>query len=178
MSRNAQGVVAVVFTVLALSFIATTAVLYYEFKNHQWFTIAAFYSHLFIFFPTFGILALFAFFLPASALLDLYWSNHVRYGKLRFMIATMALAAISLAISSTLVTGVPAIWWLSPETLVSDKGRPENCAAPRCTRLPVMESIAEVRRVSQHRAGLSPFARSCDADNLMGVPPEQLQKRQ
>ena len=178
MSRSAQGVVAVVFTVLALSFIATTAVLYYEFKNHQWFTIAAFYSHLFIFFPTFGILALFAFYLPASALLDLYWSSHVRYGKIRFMIATLALAAVSFAISSTLVTGVPAIWWLSPETLVADKGRPENCAAPRCARLPVMESIAEVRRVSQHRAGLSPFARPCDADNLMEVAQEQLQKRQ
>lgn len=178
MSRNAQGVVAVVFTLLALSFIATTAVLFYEFKDHQWFTIAAFYSHLFIFFPTFGILALFAFFLPASALLDLYWSSHIPYGKLRFAIATVTMAAVSLAISSTLVTGVPAIWWLSPETLIADKGRPENCAAPRCSRLPVMESIAEVRRVSQHRAGLSPFSRPCDADNLMEIPPEQLQKRQ
>ncbi|MEQ1697790.1 MAG: hypothetical protein ABL901_18315 [Hyphomicrobiaceae bacterium] len=178
MSRNAQGVVAVVFTVLALSFIATTAVLYYEFQDHQWFTIAAFYSHLFIFFPTFGILALFAFFIPASALLDLYWSPHVPYGKIRFMVSTLLLAAVSLGISSTLITGVPAVWWLSPQTLAADKGRPENCAAPRCTRLPVMDSVAEVRRVSQHRAGLSPFARPCEADNLMEIPPEQLQKRQ
>ena len=180
MSRNSQGVVAVVFTVIAISFLVTTAVLFVEFYDVPWFTIAAFYSHLFIFFPTFGILALCAFFVPASALLDLYWNHpgEVKFGKLRFTFATLALLGLSMAISSLLVQGVPAVWWLMPQTLKSDQGRPAGCKLLHCARMPVMESVAEVRRVSQERTGLSPFVRPCDFDkNLMEMPPELRQER-
>jgi hypothetical protein len=176
MSRNAQGIVAVVFVIMALSFFATSAVLIFEFYNDQWFTIAAFYSHLFIFFPTFGILALCAFFTPASALLDLYWTR-IKFGRIRFAISTLALMALSMIISSTLVTGVPAIWWLKPQTLRADEGRPAGCNAPQCKRLPVMESIGEVRRVSQHRTGLSLFVRNCEIDPLVELPREQKELR-
>jgi hypothetical protein len=176
MSRNVQGIVAVIFVVLALSFIATTAVLYIEFRDDGWFTFAAFYSHLFIFFPTFGILALCAFYVPACALLDLYW-NHVRHGPIRFAVASFLLVAVSMGVSSMLVTGVPAMWWLKPETLNADRGNPAGCAAPQCKRLPVMESVEDVRTVSSHRLGLSPFVRECVTDLLMELPPEQVQPR-
>ena len=176
MSRNAQGVVAVLFVVLAISFVATTAVLFIEFNQDQWFTIAAFYSHLFIFFPTFGILALCAFYTPASALLDLYW-HHVKHGKIRFTFAALALMGLSMLISATLVTGVPAVWWLMPSTLDTDQGRPAGCKVPQCHRLPVMESLADVRRVSQHRTGLSPFGRPCEVDQLIEIPKEQKELR-
>ncbi len=176
MLRNAQGVVAVVFVIMGVSFIATTAVLFLEFNKDQWFTIAAFYSHLFIFFPTFGVLALCAFFIPASALVDLYWT-HVKYGRIRFALSTVALMALSMAISSTLVTGVPAVWWLMPQTLRADEGRPAGCVTPQCKRLPVIESIGEVRRISQHRTGLSPFVRNCMVDPLVELPREQKEQR-
>ena len=176
MSRNARGVVAVVFVVMALSFMATTAVLFVEFKDDQWFAIAAFYSHLFIFFPTFGTLALCAFFTPASALVDLYWTR-VKFGKVRFAVSTIVLMALSMVISSTLVTGVPAVWWLKPMTLRADMGRPAGCAAPQCKRLPIMASLAEVRRVSQHRTGLSLFVRTCEVDPLVELPREQKELR-
>ncbi len=179
MSRNVQGFVAVIFVCMALSFIATTAVLYAEFRNHDWFTLAAFYSHLFIFFPTFGILALCAFYIPACAFLDLYW-HHIPYGKVRFVFSACLLILVSILVGRTLVAGdVPAIWWLQPETLYADKGDPAGCAdtGVQCRRHPVMESVAEVRRVSQRRAGLSPFVRECAPDPLMETSQELLQKR-
>jgi hypothetical protein len=179
MSRSAQGIVAIVFIVLGLSFIATTAVLYIEFRNDDWFTLAAFYSHLFIFFPTFGILALCAFFIPASVFLDLYW-NHVSFGRVRFCVSLFALVAISISVSRILVGGdIPAVWWMNPVTLQSDPGEPENCVSQegQCRRLPVMTSVREVRRISQGRAGLSPFVRECKPDTLMELSPELLQKR-
>jgi len=179
MSLNARIIIAVLFTVLAASFIATTAVLYYEFKDHDWFTIAAFYSHLFIFFPTFGILALFAFYLPTTALLDLYMTKGLRHGGASIALVTVILMGLSFGISSMLVTGTPAVWWLKPETLAADKGNPDRCKAPRCLRLPVMESLTDVRNVSKQRLGLSPFVRHCETEDqrLMETPPDLLQKR-
>lgn len=176
MSRNVQGVVAVVFIVLALSFIATTAVLYMEFRDDGWFTLAAFYSHLFIFFPTFGLLALAAFFVPACALLDLYW-HHVKHGPARFAIGSFVLIAVSLGASAMLVTGVPAVWWLKPGTLAADLGNPAGCSAPQCKRQPVMASVKEVRAISRVRLGLSPFVRECLDDQLMEIPLELMQPR-
>lgn len=181
MSRNAQGVVAILFVIMGLSFIATTAVLWFEFRNHGWFTLAAFYSHLFIFFPTFGILALCAFFIPASALLDLYW-NHVKYGRIRFTFAVLVLVIASLLIGRALVAGdVPAIWWLQPETLLADQGEPAGCAKSategQCRRHAIIDSVEEVRKVSQRRAGLSSFVRECKPDPLMETPAELMQKR-
>jgi hypothetical protein len=179
MSRSAQGVVAIVFFIMGLSFIATTSVLYSEFRDHDWFAIAAFYSHLFIFFPTYGILALCAFFIPASVFLDLYW-HHVKFGKVRFVVALLALVLVSVGVSRVLVGGdIPAVWWMHPTTLQSDPGEPANCAAQegQCRRLPVMTSLREVRRISQARAGLSPFVRECKPDPLMELSTELLQKR-
>lgn len=186
MLSSSRAVVAVVFMMLGLSFVATTAVLYSEFKSHNWFTIAAFYSHLFIFFPTFGILALCAFYIPASALLDLYWNNPnvVPRGRLRFTFWTIVLVLISILISRALVGGdLPAIWWLKPETLATDKGDPVGCSVrqtdkqTQCLRMPILESVAEVRAISQKRNGLSPFVRECRPDPLIETPAELVQLR-
>lgn len=176
MSRNARGIVIVVFTILALSFLTTTAVLIHEFQNDNWFGIASFYSHLFLFFPTLGILALFAFYLPAAALLDLCLHHH-RGGKVLIAAITAAIVAASAGLTGLLLDGAPAFWWLKPATLESDQGRPAGCQAPGCARLPILESLREVQLQSQKRMGLSPFVRNCDTYALMETPPEQLQKR-
>lgn len=83
MSFGARVFVAIIYFLLGLSFVATTAVLYYEFRDAASFSMAVIYSHVFVFFPIFGIVALFAFYLPSSIFVDLYW-NHIPYGRYRF----------------------------------------------------------------------------------------------
>src|SRR5262249_14142493 len=83
--------VALLFVVIGASFLATAGMLVYEFQHADWVTVAAFYSHLFVFFPTFGIVALLAFYTPACVFMDLYW-RHVPYGRLRFTLGFFVLA--------------------------------------------------------------------------------------
>lgn len=199
-SVGAMRFVALVFGVAGVTFIATTVALYMEYRAlpeepANWFTIAAVNSHLFIFFPSFGLLALCAFFIPAAVFVDLYW-HHVPYGRVRFVFGTMVVALASLWIARSLVVSdVPAVWWLRPDTLQADAGRPAGCDAmstepgvqraagvqrpsgarsnsKACSRVPVLEALAGLRRVSQARMGLSPFQRACDIDPYMETPPD------
>ena len=74
---GARIFVFLVYLGLGLSFLATTAVLAHEFWESGWFDFVTTDSHLFLFFPTFGIVALLAFYTPSCTLTDLYW-HHVR----------------------------------------------------------------------------------------------------
>ena len=74
-----------VFSLLALSFLATTLVLAWEFwEDGRWLDFLAIDSHLFVFFPTFGLISLVAFYLPSCALVHLYW-HHVKLGPQRLI---------------------------------------------------------------------------------------------
>ncbi|MBX9924773.1 MAG: hypothetical protein K2Y05_00300 [Hyphomicrobiaceae bacterium] len=186
MSGKTRAVVAILFAVLGVSFLVTTATLYSEFRDHDWFTLATLYSHLFIFFPTFGILALCAFYVPACALLDLYWNrpDQVRWGRARFTFGVAILILMSVIVSRALVGGdLPAIWWLKPQTLATDVGDPANCVSnpvagqTQCLRHPILDSVAEVRRQSQKRNGLSVLVRRCDPDPLIETPRDMVERR-
>ena len=61
----ARVFVAVVFLILGQSFIASTGLLIHEFQGLDWRAMVVAHSHLFFFFPVFGILALAAFYLPS-----------------------------------------------------------------------------------------------------------------
>jgi hypothetical protein len=50
---------------LGLSFIGETALMFSEFGPDKGLSFATFDSHLFLFFPTLGVVALAAFYLPA-----------------------------------------------------------------------------------------------------------------
>ncbi|MEZ5730625.1 MAG: hypothetical protein R3E48_23225 [Burkholderiaceae bacterium] len=52
----------------------------WEFRHLKWLALLTMDSHLFVFFPTLGIVALFAFYLPACAFVDLYWFRMGRSG--------------------------------------------------------------------------------------------------
>ena len=65
MARGAYVFVALVYSILAASFVASTATLILEFKDLDWVSLALAHSHLFIFFPTFGIVVLAAFYRPS-----------------------------------------------------------------------------------------------------------------
>ncbi len=183
-----------VFTAIGLAFVSLLGGLIYEFGGENpldlsadWLAIATLYSHLFLFFPTLGLFTLYAFFVPASVFVDLYW-RHVSFGRLRFIAGALALVALSYQISVVLQQGTPAIWQIAPDVLLQDRGAPEICSPYRpqpailcascgaaqpearnvCrSRQPVLKSVREVRTVSTQSFGLGAFVRSCQASPLL-----------
>ncbi len=183
MSISARLFVGVVFTVLGLSFIATTGALYYEFGHLEpegrWREIATFYSHLFIFFPTFGIVALAAFFIPASAFTDMYW-RHVPFGPVRFLLGFLVLVILSVHLSDQMGKGeLRSLFEIKPGVLLADRGQPAGCVteAQTCLRAPVMTALDDVSARSSERLGMARFVRDCTPDPLVEPPPEQTAKR-
>ena len=173
-ARGSKIFVTIVFIILGLTFWATTGVLYYEFSEDGWFTQLTLYSHLFLFFPTFGILALFAFYVPSVVFTDLYWKHVKPAGKFRFLFGFFFLVVMSVWISWLILGGkIPAYWQLTPTALKSDLGQPQNCGTKNrpCARAPVMTAINEVRDESQKRLGMAKFTRICAPDALL-EPPE------
>lgn len=165
--------VGLIFAILGLSFVATTAILLYEFSGIRGgeyitsITLATFYSHLFIFFPTFGIVALFAFYTPACVFTDMYM-RYVPAGKVRFAFGFLVLIVVSGYLALIMNAGTErSIWEVKPGVLAADRGEPGTCASgasASCTRLPILTAVENVRRVSQSRIGLSDLSRNCDAD--------------
>ena len=187
--------VALIFGVLATSFVGSIYVLVMEFGQQGWFQLAAVYSHAFLFFPTIGLVALIAFYTPATIFVDLYW-HHVNNGPLRLLVGFLIIGSLSVYIAGILsgknilfetiwkveqptsqptsqAKVVPAIWELHPQTLAKDIGTPAGCATDDqlCARQPVMRSVSILRRVSQSRTGLTAFARNCSRDPLLENPP-------
>jgi hypothetical protein len=167
-----------VYACLGLSFIATTAVLAYEFREAGWLDFATADSHLFLFFPTLGIVALVAFYLPSCALADLYW-RHVPYGKLRFAAGALVIAGLSYLIAAQLLNSPKrSMWELAPATLQADKGEPAGCAASGvCERLPGLVALRNIRQVSRTHLGLDEFVRDCEHDTLLELTPGAQSKR-
>ena len=77
MSLGLRIFIGFVFTTIGLSFLATTAVLFHEFEQVSWLALATFYSHLFIFFPTFGIVALLGSTLPRARIVTIAGAGHM-----------------------------------------------------------------------------------------------------
>lgn len=179
MHWGARVFVLAVFTLLGLSFVATTATLAYEFRDAQWVDFLTLDSHLFLFFPTFGIAALAAFYTPACAFLDLYW-RHIPYGKLRFLVGFLVLCVLSYAIAGFILASPkhPA-WEIAPPVLLADAGEPAGCArtVKGCERMPYLEALSNLRTVSRSRIGLAVFARDCKSDPLVDELPVPSPKR-
>jgi len=162
--------IALVFLVIGLSFLATTGALVYEFWDTDWLALATFYSHLFVFFPIFGIVTLVGFYAPACGFLDMYW-RHVPLGRLRFVVGFLTVALLSFVIAQQMRAGPErSVFEVKPEVLAADKGEPAGCADQAiCQRMPVLAAVKNVRRVSQSRIGLSDLARNCTPDPLKGA---------
>src|SRR6185295_10571939 len=84
--------VGVVFVLLGASFLASSGILIQEFRALDWQTLVITHAYLFYFFPVLGILALCAFYIPSVIFTHLYW-NHLPYGKLRYFVGTLVVAA-------------------------------------------------------------------------------------
>lgn len=172
MLLSARLLVVFSFLIFGASFVAISAVFYYEFQDSNWFEIGLLYSHLFLFFPTFGIIALIAFYYPSAVLVDIYW-RHVPLGVLRFCLGFVIVAAASYAISTQILKGdVGTLWGVKPEILARDKGQPTGCDSTQasCLRVPVLEALTTLHLESQNRVGLRPFVRNCNPDALLETP--------
>jgi hypothetical protein len=173
----ARVFVAVAYLVLGLSFVASTGLLIQEFQSTDWRSMIIAHSHVFFFFPVFGILALAAFYLPSVVFTDLYW-RHLPYGKLRFLAGLVVLAVLSYGVSKWLDKPPRAIWEVSPRALAADKGDPAGCGAGAlCRRAPILETLANLRKAGQSRVDLSKFARSCETDPMLEIPDEMEKER-
>lgn len=169
MFMGAKIFIGVVFGLIGLSFLATTGTLMAEYWRDGWFSLATFYSHLFLFFPTFGIVALFAFFTPSCVFLDMYW-RHVPYGRVRFVVGFFAVVGFALLAAHALASSKErSVWEVKPGVLRMDSGEPAGCMgqAGQCERLAIMTAVDNVRAVSQLRIGLSDLARNCSPDPLI-----------
>ena len=175
----ARAIVAVAYVCLGLSFLASTGLLIREFQGTDWQAMVLAHSHLFFFFPVFGILALSAFYVPSVVFADLYW-RHLRYGKVRFLVGLIALAAIAWAVAQWLDKPPRALWEVSPQALLADTGDPPDCGgagATACLRAPMLSALARLRTEGQGRVGLSKFARNCKIDPMLEPPDEMTKAR-
>jgi hypothetical protein len=167
---GARIFVAVAFVVMGASFLASTGLLIYEFRQLDWLTMVVVHSHLFLFYPVFGLLALVALYLPSTVLTHLYW-NHVPYGKVRFVAGFIVIAAAAYGLAWSLDAEPRAIYEVSPQALAADKGDAAK------GRVPILEALGDLRGTAQSRFGLSSFGRSCVRDPLLELPEEMLKER-
>ncbi len=169
-----------VFLALGLSFVALPIGLTLEFPPADALTLATFYSHLFVFFPTFGVATLCAFYTPACVFTDMYW-RYVRHGRLRFGVGLVVVAALSVSLAAWLGSGDErSMFEIAPAALTRDAGDPAGCGAtarPACRRLGVLAAANNVREVSQRRIGIADLARSCRVDPLLEPSPAAQRKR-
>jgi hypothetical protein len=176
---GARIFVGLVFVAIGACFIASSAVMIEEFRTTGWFTLLVAHSHLFFFFPVFGILALAAFYFPSVVFTHLYWS-HLRFGRVRFLLGLVAVAALTYGVGWWLDAKPRAVWEASPRALAADRGDPAGCAGTStsaCRRAPIMETLVALREEGRKRVGLSKFARSCAVDPMLEVPEEMLKLR-
>ena len=176
---GAKIFVTLVFLVLGLSFIASTALLIHEFWDQDWLALILLHSHLFVFFPTLGILALVAFHLPATVFTHMYWTI-IPYGKLRYIVGAVGLALATTYFSLSLLNSGPReVWEIAPRVLAQDRSEPANCGDGRtvCRRVSLLQGVSSVREAAQARFGVSRFARVCRPDPLLEVPEDFTRER-
>jgi len=185
MAWGAHLFVAVIYAGLAASFIASTATLIAEFKDQDWLSLALVHSHLFVFFPTFGIVVLAAFYRPSVIFTHLYWSPNagVRLGWLRFIVGFIAVLGASWWVAQQIGgANLRGIWEVQPTALAADKGNPVQCTAAdgntsQCFRVPIPVALEDLRKQGRQRVGFAEFARNCSPDPLLELPPEYRAKR-
>jgi len=185
MARGAHLFVTLVYATLAASFIASTAVLILEFKDQDWLSLALVHSHLFVFFPTFGIVVLAAFYWPSVIFTHLYWSPQtgVRFGRLRFLFGFAVAIGASWWVAQQIGgADLRGIWEVEPAALARDKGSSAPCTSASgtssmCHRVPILTALEQLRTHGRQRVGLSEFARNCNPDPLVELPPEYREHR-
>jgi hypothetical protein len=173
-SKFSQWFVALVFVLLGSAFLASTASVIYEFRETELVTILAANSYLFIFFPTLGLVALAAFYLPAVIFTDLYLNRSSLLLKLRFLVGAAVAIGGSMWFADWLdQTEYRAVWEASPAALREDARQPLTCLDGRSQCVdPILPTLVHVRETAVERTRLSLFARDCHKDELAEPNPD------
>jgi hypothetical protein len=180
---GAKIFVATIFTGLAAGFVLSTWLLFTEFRDHAPLTLALMHSHLFIFFPTFGVLALCAFFLPAAVFTHLYWYK-LPYGRVRFLFGFAVAIGLSVWVTTSMLGEwvMPrAVWEMAPKAWDTDRSETVRPCGPgstsSCTRAAILPVVQSLRSKAQSTSSLSKFGRSCAYDKLLEVPEAYTRQR-
>lgn len=185
LSPAAHAFVLVVFTALGASFIASTVQLYLEFRMHDWKSLLAAHSHLFFFFPIFGLLALAAFYIPCVVFTDFYWRRASdereralgpgRWGPARFIFGTVVVSIVALWFTTQLSgEALRGVWEVSPAAMQDDRATEvPGCRDERgqaCVRQPILATLQDLRAKAMDRRTITEFARPCSPDPLLEEP--------
>jgi len=173
-SKFSQWFVGLVFLLIGGAFVASTASVILEFRDTELVAILASNSYLFVFFPTLGILALVAFYLPAVIFTDLYLSKSSLLLKLRFFLGTAGVVFAAIWFAGSLdETAFRGVWEASPAALRADAQRPPACLDGRsqCVHS-ILPTLVHVRETALDRNRLTPFARDCQRDTFTEVNPD------
>lgn len=183
--RGPHIFVAIVYLVLAACFVASSAILLQEFAGSDWLSMALVHSHLFVFFPTFGIVILAAFYLPSVVFTHMYWTQEriVPYGRLRFTAGFIFAIAVSLYVGQSIGSGsLRGIWEVRPAALAADQPDEVACTAAdgtrgNCRRAAILTTIEQIRAEGRKRVGFADFTRNCNPDRLIELPQNYRERR-
>ncbi len=172
---GARIFVAVIFGLLGLAFVASTLVLLAEFEGPLGISMMMVHSHLFFFFPTFGLLALAAFYLPAVVFTHFYWFR-VPAGRVRFVLGFAVVIAASIYFAGRLAGTEPrGLWEISPAAHETAFRSTPIC--PNCREAPALARMLELRDEARDRVGFGKFSRQCKDDTLLEPPKEFAERR-
>jgi hypothetical protein len=185
LSRSSRAFVALLFLALAISFFASTGLILWEMRDIDPLLVLSTNSNLFVYFPTLGVVALAAFYVPAVILTDLYWSGRIKLGRTRYMLGFLVFVGAAVAISEKMnVTELRPFWEISPAALHAKDNDPRTCrpnppetetgnpsVRPDC-RPAILGAIGDLRVKALDRVALSPLARECNLDKLLEPPPD------
>ena len=188
MSPAAKAFVATLYTVIGFGFVVPPALLISEFRDTDWPSILFSHSHLFFFFPVYGVLALVAFYAPSVAFTDFYW-KHVKFGKVRFVVGLAVVLAGAYWFGSSLAKSeLRAIWEIAPRVLNAEvrnrDAAGQSCSAGigqtstgTCDREPILAVLQKLRVEGQERNSISEFQRVCKTDELLEVTAADMAER-
>lgn len=165
--KSSYYFVGVVYALLGMAFLASTASIFHEFGWETGSAIAIAHSHQFLFFPILGVAALIAFYLPSVVFADLYW-QHIWLGVPRFIFGAVVAIVLSLVVTDQLHnSSLRGIWELSQATLDKDLSDPAAAARPH---KPMMTVLKDVMSEAGQRSTISQFARNCAWDRKVERP--------
>ncbi|MEO0983097.1 MAG: hypothetical protein AAFX03_10645 [Pseudomonadota bacterium] len=157
------------FIFFYIAFCLETGALFAEFQAEElWYKLAFIYSHNFIFFPIAGLLALIAFFRPATLVCDALLNGRIRGGRAILAIGALGAASLSWLLADAFAkSNARSLFEIAPAAILADAGDATSTTAPRA---PVHKTLMKLRVQAATEEGLSAHQIRCESDWLLYAP--------